>query len=120
MHQAPVKLLLAVRPLRSFCGRQEKTALFVFGSQMLLDLTFHKVHDFLTSALMLNVLGVSLSVLSHFLPLQWRSFSHLVLFSAKIGDAWATIALCSGRVTMGAEPWPVRAFVRVSPAVKYT
>lgn len=34
----------------------------------------------------------------------WCSFSHLVLFSAQIGDAWAIIALCSGRVTMGAEP----------------
>lgn len=51
---------------------------------------------------------------------QWCSFSHLVLFSAQIGDAWTIIALCSGRVTMGAEPWPARFVVCVSLAVKYT
>ena len=50
----------------------------------------------------------------------WCSFSHLVLFSAQIGDAWAIIALCSGRVTMGAEPWPAQSLVCVSLAVKYT
>lgn len=48
------------------------------------------------------------------------SFSHLVLFSAQIGDAWAIIALCSGRVTTGAEPWPAWSLVFVSLAVKYT
>lgn len=48
------------------------------------------------------------------------SFSHLVLFWAQIGDAWLIIALCSGRVTMGSEPWPARSLVRVSQAVKYT
>lgn len=50
----------------------------------------------------------------------WCSFSHLVLFSAQIGDAWAIIALCSGRVTMGAEPWPALSLICVSLAVKYT
>lgn len=49
-----------------------------------------------------------------------RRFSHLVLFSARIGDAWPIIALCSGRAAMGAQPWPVRSLVCVSLAVKCT
>lgn len=38
----------------------------------------------------------------------WCLFSHLALFSADIVDAWAIIALCSGRVTIGAEPQPAQ------------
>lgn len=49
-----------------------------------------------------------------------RLFSHLVLFSGRIGDAWPIIASCSGRATTGAQPWPAHSLVCVSLAVKHT
>lgn len=52
--------------------------------------------------------------------MQGADFSHLALFSARIGDAWPIIASCSGRATMGAQPWPARSLACVSPAVKNT
>lgn len=46
----------------------------------------------------------------------------LTLFYSRVGfgDAWPIIALCSGRVTMGARPWPAHSLVCVSLAVKHT
>lgn len=34
----------------------------------------------------------------------WRPFCHLVLFRARIGDAWLIIASCSGWVMIGTRP----------------
>lgn len=114
MHQPTVKSLHAV----SWSPGSADTSLSMVVVFAGLDLSIKYTVNFVC-AVTLNAKGMSLTLLSHFLPLPWCSFSHLVLFLAHIGDTWAIIALCSGRVTMAAEPRPARSLICVLLALKY-